>query len=88
MRKFLLLELLLKQSKIILLDEPTNNLDYQSQINFFLKLKEITKAKKLFAFVISHDPNLISLFADNIFAIEDSKFIKINSKTFDPLHEM
>ncbi len=80
MRKILLLDVLLSDNKFLLLDEPGNNLDYESQFEFFNLIKKISDKK--YVLIISHDSNLVNHFADNIFTIQNQKIIKLENNKF------
>lgn len=56
MMRCLLARLLLEKPDLILLDEPTNNLDFDSKIQFYKSL-EITRAGML---IVSHDRELLN----------------------------
>ncbi len=66
--------------KILLLDEPGNNLDYESQFEFFNLIKKISTEK--YVLIISHDSNLVNHFADNIFTIKNKEIIEFKNKKF------
>lgn len=60
---------------IIILDEPTNNLDERSEVKFYETLKSLKVKKTLI--VVSHNKKLVS-FCDKVLFVEDSK-IKIKN---------
>lgn len=64
--------------KLILLDEPLNNLDVSHQFNLLEILKEFTSKGDLVILVI-HDLNLASQFADEIILMNKGKIIAQNS---------
>lgn len=65
---------LVRYPKIILLDEPTNSLDLQKQLELCQLLKKISKEREIDLIVILHDINLAIRYADNIVIIsKDSR---------------
>lgn len=69
-------QVLLKNPKILLLDEPVSALDLKHQCVLLEALKDITKTKSLISLVVLHDLNLASLFCDEIVIIHKSKVHK------------
>ena len=63
------------QAKILLLDEPTANLDLAHQALMFRLIKEKCEINKLSAIVITHDLNLAAEFADEILLLKNGKMI-------------
>lgn len=66
---------LVQSTPFILLDEPVSHLDFKNQINVLTKIKKLAYSKKITVLVTLHDPNLASLFADNIVVIKNGKVI-------------
>ena len=64
---------LYQDREIIILDEPTNNLDEKSEIKFYETLNSL-KFKKKPLIVVSHNKKLVS-YCDKVLFIEDSKII-------------
>ncbi len=62
-----------KDSKIILADEPTGNLDTQTSQQIMTLLKEISKDKLVI--VVTHDIQLANMYADRIIEIQDGTII-------------
>mgnify|MGYP001317242541 CR=1 FL=1 len=66
---------LYKNSKILILDEPSNNLDTKGKETLIENILEISKEKKII--IATHDKDLIKL--NNIsYEIKDKKLFKIN----------
>ena len=57
---------LVRNPKLILLDEPTNSLDLQKQLELCQFLQNFIKLKKVDIIVILHDINLAIRYADHI----------------------
>lgn len=65
---------LAKESKIILCDEPTGNLDSNTSRGIFELLKEISK--KSLVIIVTHDRELSSQYADRMITLSDGKIIE------------
>ena len=71
-------------AKILLLDEPTANLDLAHQAMMFRLVRERCDKDGASAIVITHDLNLAATFADEIILLKDGK-IYANGKPQDVL---
>ncbi|MBZ7986503.1 ABC transporter ATP-binding protein [Campylobacter canadensis] len=75
-------QVLLKNPKILLLDEPVSALDLKHQCILLEALQKITKERRLLSIVVLHDLNLASLFCDEVILLKDKKlFAKGDAKT-------
>ncbi len=70
---------LAQEPKIIMLDEPTSNLDISKSINVSKILKELTKEKNLIVLISMHDINLALNLGDNFMLLKDTKIIQMGS---------
>jgi iron complex transport system ATP-binding protein len=61
------------EAKILLLDEPTANLDLAHQAMMFKLVRERCKSAGYSAIVITHDLNLAAVFADWILMLKDGR---------------
>lgn len=68
---------LLKESKIILVDEPTGNLDDENSKIVLELLKELSKEKLVF--MITHDKEFAELYSDEIIEIKDGVIKQTNN---------
>lgn len=78
-----ILRSVIKESKILLCDEPTGNLDKENSIQIFETLKNISKEKLVI--VVSHEYDLAKKYADRIITLNDGSIIndeEINSKDY------
>ncbi len=57
---------LAQQPEILLLDEPTANLDIKHQVGVTRLLKQLSASKGIIVIMISHDLNLAAKYSDNI----------------------
>lgn len=57
---------LAQEPEILILDEPTSNLDVKHQVNVMKLLKRLSKEKDMITVMVSHDLNISARFADKI----------------------
>ena len=69
---------LMKDSRVILCDEPTGNLDKETSNQILEKLKEISKERLVL--IISHNQNDAEVFGDRIIELSEGKVILDISK--------
>jgi iron complex transport system ATP-binding protein len=72
-QRVLLARALATNAKILLLDEPTANLDLSHQVLMFNIVRERAKSCTASAIIITHDLNLASEFADEILLMKQGK---------------
>ena len=72
-QKVLLARALVQNPEIILLDEPTSNLDMNHAVELMSLVKEMTINSDLSAVAVLHDLNLASLFCDIVLFIKNGK---------------
>ncbi|MCX7725510.1 MAG: ABC transporter ATP-binding protein [Chitinispirillaceae bacterium] len=60
-------------AKVLLFDEPTNNLDLKHQIEIMKLIRSLAKEKKITVLMAIHDLNLASSFSDKILILHNSK---------------
>ena len=70
-----------KDSKLILCDEPTGNLDKETSIQILNKLKEISKDRLVV--IISHNRNDAEVYGDRIIELDEGRVILDITKTKD-----
>ena len=71
-QKVLLARALAATSKILILDEPSNNLDYKSRKEFYDELKNLNKSG-LTIIMITHDLDAEDLIGNKVISIKESK---------------
>lgn len=74
-QRVVLARALATEAKILLLDEPTANLDLAHQAMTFRLVREQCKQKDSAAIVITHDLNLAAEFADQILLLKNGKIL-------------
>jgi len=57
---------LVRDPKLILMDEPTNSLDMQKQLELFSIIKEVSVKKDMMFIIVMHDINLSCRYADSL----------------------
>lgn len=75
LQKVTIARALAQEPKIILLDEPTNNLDLKNQIEVMRILEKIVKKHGISAIITMHDLNVASLYADTIVMLKNGKIV-------------
>ena len=65
-QKVVLARGLVQEPRVLLLDEPTSNLDIRHQIEVTHLLKELSREKNMLVIMISHDINIAASYSDNI----------------------
>ncbi len=71
---------LIQDSKVIIFDEPTSNLDIKSQIEILNILKDITKKQNKASLISMHDINLALSLGDKFIFLKDETIYQICSK--------
>ena len=74
-QRVILARALATQAKILLLDEPTTNLDLAHQAMMFRLIRERCESCESSAVLITHDLNLASEFADEIILLKNGKIL-------------
>ncbi len=66
---------LCSESDVLLLDEPTSNLDIKHQTEVLRIIKKLSQDKGLTVVMTLHDPNLAMLIADKAILLKDGKIV-------------
>lgn len=73
---------LVQEPKLLLLDEPTSNLDLQYQVHTLDLVDYLVKERGVTALLVIHDINLAASYADKILVMKNGELIKeCDSKT-------
>lgn len=70
-QKVLIARALAQEPDVLLLDEPTSNLDLKHQLEVLSTLRKVTREKGVSALIAIHDLNLASRFSDQIVFLKD-----------------
>ncbi|VUT24589.1 MAG: Cobalamin import ATP-binding protein BtuD [Candidatus Methanolliviera sp. GoM_asphalt] len=73
MQKVLIAKALAQEPAVLLLDEPTSNLDLRHQLEVLKIIGEVVKEEKVSALMAMHDLNLASRFSDRIVLLKEGK---------------
>lgn len=76
-QRVVLARALATEARILLLDEPTANLDLAHQAMMFRLVRERCKSHEFSAVIITHDLNLASEFADKILLLKRGKTVAL-----------
>jgi len=71
-QKVLLARSLSATKKLLILDEPSNNLDYKSRKDFYKTLKNLNQKQGITIMMITHDLDADDLIGNKVIAIKDS----------------
>lgn len=72
-QKVVLARGLVQESRILLLDEPTSNLDIKYQLNVTRTLLRLSREEGLLILMICHDLNLAAKYSDTILMLKDGE---------------
>jgi iron complex transport system ATP-binding protein len=72
-QRVLIARSLAQEAKVLLLDEPTSNLDIRHQLEVMELTRKLVKNEKLAAAIAIHDLNLAARFCDKIVMMKDGK---------------
>jgi iron complex transport system ATP-binding protein len=65
---------------VLLLDEPTSNLDVKNQLEVMGRIREVVKSEQLAAVISIHDLNLAVRFADDFVLLKDRRIRHATSR--------
>ncbi|ADK16829.1 ABC transporter ATP-binding protein [Clostridium ljungdahlii] len=71
LQKVVIARALAQKPEVLLLDEPTSNLDLKNQLEVIRIIREIVKTQQIAAVMIVHDLNLAIRFADKFVLLKD-----------------
>lgn len=72
MQKVMLARALAQQPRVLLLDEPTSNLDLRNQYDVLEAVREIAKKENISVIIVIHDLNLAIRYCDKFLFFKDS----------------
>ena len=71
MQKVMLARALVQQPELLLLDEPTSNLDPKNQYEMMALVQKIAREKNIAVLIVIHDLNLALRYCDKFYFIKD-----------------
>jgi iron complex transport system ATP-binding protein len=80
-QKVMLARGLVRSPEIVLLDEPTSNLDVRHQLEVTKVLSELPREKGMLVIMISHDINITAKYADKIIMLHDGGIYAVGTPT-------
>lgn len=80
MQKVMLARALAQQPSVLLLDEPTSNLDLRNQYEVLSIMREIAKEENICVIIVIHDLNLSIRYCDRFLFIKDNKIYAYGGK--------
>ena len=85
-QRVLLARALVQEVDILLLDEPTSNLDIKFQLDVLDTIKELVQERGLSVIMVIHDLNLASKYADKVVMLKKGKILAVGDPvaTFTP----
>lgn len=78
-QKVMLARGLVQEPKVLLLDEPTSNLDIRHQLDVTRLLKDIAYQKGMLIIMISHDINIAAKYADDVIMMHDGSIFAVGT---------
>ncbi len=78
-QKVMLARGIVQEPKLLLLDEPTANLDIRHQIEVTKLLKELSVTKEMLVIMISHDLNISSKFSDKMILMHEGTIFSVGT---------
>lgn len=77
LQKVVIARAIAQEPQVLLLDEPTSNLDLKNQLEVIRIIREIVKKQQIAAVMIVHDLNLAIRFADKFVLLKDEKIFAV-----------
>lgn len=76
-QKVMLARGLVQKPDILLLDEPTSNLDIKHQLGISRTLRQISHTENILVIMISHDLNIAARYSDNVIMMHGGKIFAV-----------
>lgn len=76
-QRVLIARALCAEPEMMILDEPITGMDAESAASFYELLKNLNCRKKLTVFMVTHDLDRISAYADSIFCLEYGSLVEL-----------
>jgi len=79
LQKVVLAKGIAQQPRVLLLDEPTSNLDIKHQVNVTKLLKKVSDEKGIMIIMICHDLNIAAKYSDKIIMMHDGTIFAVGT---------
>ncbi|MBP2171788.1 ABC transporter ATP-binding protein [Methanococcus voltae] len=92
LQKVIIGRALVQEPKVILLDEPTNNLDLKNQLEVMKIIKDISRTQNITSIIVMHDLNLALQYSDKFLLLKDGNIYAeggnetINSESIEKVY--
>ncbi len=73
-QKILLARTLMATKKILILDEPSNNLDHKSKNDLYRIIKKLNEEQKIAVLMITHDLDHCNLIGNKILSLHNKEY--------------
>jgi len=73
LQKVIIARALVQEPRILLLDEPANNLDLKNQMDVMRMIRDVSRTQNISSIVVMHDLNLTLRFSDKFIMLKDGK---------------
>jgi iron complex transport system ATP-binding protein len=80
-QKVLIARALVQETKVMLLDEPTSNLDIWHQLDVMNIVSDLVKKRRMTALIALHDLNLASRYSDGIIMMKKGRIMAVGDPT-------
>jgi iron complex transport system ATP-binding protein len=80
-QKVLIARALVQEAEVMLLDEPTSNLDIWHQLDVMNIIRDVVRKREITALMALHDLNLASTFSDRIIMMKKGKIVAAGDPT-------
>ena len=78
-QKVMLARGLVQEPEVLLLDEPTSNLDVRHQLDVTKMLKKLSVEKQILIIIISHDINIAAKYSDEVIMMHQGRIFAVGT---------
>lgn len=78
-QKVIIARAIAQEPQVLLMDEPTSNLDIKHQLEVMEIIKDLVRVKRISVIMAMHDLNLAARFSDRIIMLKDKKVFKVGT---------
>ncbi len=70
---------LAQEPRVLLLDEPTANLDLAAQVQTYTLVRDLCRSRKIAALAVTHDVTLAAMFCDRVAVLVNGRIEKVGT---------